>query len=306
MRRHYKLYSSGFQEWDQKAHAETYLLFIENIGQNLSIDEVALSQGELYTFLTNKSGKGKHKTIVAVIQGTRSEDIKAVLEKIPLHKRQQVREITMDMAKNMESSVRDMFPNSRLVIDRFHVVKLVSEALQQIRIKLRWQAIEDENIAIKKAKENKKKYVPLVLKNGDSPKQLLARTRYALGKNPDDWTDSQKKRIVILFNLFPSIKKAYKHTLHLKSIYKHNHTPSYAKVLFEQWIQKTNDNKLEDFYSASNSISYHLDNIVNFFHQRHTNANAESFNAKIKLFRANLRGVVDNEFFLFRITKLFA
>ncbi|NQY12092.1 MAG: transposase, partial [Flavobacteriales bacterium] len=44
----------------------------------------------------------------------------------------------------------------------------------------------------------------------------------------------------------------------------------------------------------------------NFFNNRNTNANAESFNAKIKLFRANLRGVSDIKFFLFRLHKLFA
>ena len=49
-----------------------------------------------------------------------------------------------------------------------------------------------------------------------------------------------------------------------------------------------------------------LENIFNFFDNRSTNANAESFNSKIKLFRANLRGVVDPKFFLFRLAKLFA
>ena len=39
---------------------------------------------------------------------------------------------------------------------------------------------------------------------------------------------------------------------------------------------------------------------------RSTNANAESFNSKIKGFRANLRGVTDVNFFLFRLEKLFA
>ena len=39
---------------------------------------------------------------------------------------------------------------------------------------------------------------------------------------------------------------------------------------------------------------------------RSSNAMAESFNAKIKLFRANLRGVADRKFFLFRIAKLYA
>jgi hypothetical protein len=44
-----------------------------------------------------------------------------------------------------------------------------------------------------------------------------------------------------------------------------------------------------------------INTILNFFQYRNTNANAESFNAKIKLFRANLRGVTDIDFFLFRL-----
>ena len=48
------------------------------------------------------------------------------------------------------------------------------------------------------------------------------------------------------------------------------------------------------------------DEILNFYNKCPSNAMAESFNAKIKLFRANLRGVVDKKFFLFRVAKLFA
>ena len=46
--------------------------------------------------------------------------------------------------------------------------------------------------------------------------------------------------------------------------------------------------------------------IINYFEQRSTNASAESFNAKIKAFRAQFRGVSDIPFFIFRLTKLFA
>lgn len=49
-----------------------------------------------------------------------------------------------------------------------------------------------------------------------------------------------------------------------------------------------------------------MDGIAYFFTNRSTNAGAESFNAKIKLLRANQRGVVDTEFFLFRLEKLYA
>ena len=62
LQRHYKKKTSGFKDWGQLEHAEDYLIYAENIGEHLSIDEVSLSKGELYTFLTNKIGRGKKNT----------------------------------------------------------------------------------------------------------------------------------------------------------------------------------------------------------------------------------------------------
>ncbi len=63
---------------------------------------------------------------------------------------------------------------------------------------------------------------------------------------------------------------------------------------------------MKELNVAAHSIEYNLDNILNFFDNRNTNANAESFNSKIKLFRANMRGVTDVSFFLFRLKNIFA
>ncbi|NQX82969.1 MAG: transposase [Flavobacteriaceae bacterium] len=52
-------------------------------------------------------------------------------------------------------------------------------------------------------------------------------------------------------------------------------------------------------------MKHNLYDILNFFVNRNTNANSESFNSKIKLFRYNLRGVTDTKFLLFRLYKLF-
>ena len=79
-----------------------------------------------------------------------------------------------------------------------------------------------------------------------------------------------------------------------------------AKERFNKWIEDTLEQKLETFYTTANTVKANFENILNFFNNRNTNANAESFNAKIKLFRANLRGVTDTSFFLFRLHKLFA
>ena len=281
------------------------MIFPENIGENLSIDEVSLSQGELYTFVSNKAGRGKQKTIVASIKGTISKDIFDVLNLIPLEDRKQVKEVTLDMAKNMEAAVRMSFPMAQLVTDRFHVVKLLLGALDQVRIKYRWEEIDKENINIALAKEQGIRYNSIELSNGDTYKQLLARGRHVLFKDQSKWTLSQEKRGNLLFELFPEIKKAYDITMKFRNIYE-TKSKSDAKLFMEDWIEYIFTSHYKAFYTVANSIKYHLDNILNFFNNRNTNANAESFNAKIKLFRANLRGVRNVDFFLFRLAKLFA
>jgi transposase len=305
LNQHYKKHSSGFKDWQQKAHAEDYLLFEENIGAYLSIDEVSLSKGELYTFLTNKSGKGKKGTLVACIKGTLSKDIIEVLEKISIGKRSQVKEVTLDMAKNMEAAMKKVFANAKLVTDRFHVVRLAMEALQHIRVNLKWEEMDKENEAVKAAKEKNGQYVAEELENGDTPKQLLARCRYALAKKEGEWTENQKERTAILFKKYPELKTAYHQTLAFRNIYEDRNIIN-AKKRFTDWCNEVIDKQIKGFYTVANTVKYNLDNILNFFVNRNTNANAESFNSKLKLFRANLRGVTDNKFFLFRLAKLFA
>src|SRR5208283_3719438 len=161
LQRHYKTKVSGYKDWKQLSHAENYLIYPENITDRLSIDEVSLSKGELYTFVTNKNTNVKNKqSLVAVVNGTDAKIIQEVLEKIPLEKRNQVKEVSMDMARNMSFAARNSFLNSNMVIDRFHVVRLVMDALQHIRVSLRWKAIEEENAAIKQSREKGEKYYP--------------------------------------------------------------------------------------------------------------------------------------------------
>lgn len=102
-----------------------------------------------------------------------------------------------------------MFPKSIQVTDRFHVQKLALEALQEIRIKHRWEAMDKENQSILQAKLESKTHTPQLLSNGDTLKQLLARSRYLLYKSREKWTDSQEDRAQLLFELYPDIKTAY-------------------------------------------------------------------------------------------------
>lgn len=305
MYREYKRVS-GYEDWPARKHAREYLVFPENIGQKLSLDELSVSKGELYTFLTNKAAKGRKGALVASIGSTRTDDIVAHISRIPSHKRLQVKEVTLDMAENMAGAVRELFPNAKLVIDRFHVEKLGHEVLQHLRVKLRWKAIEAENNAIKEAKKDEKRYEPEVFHNGDTRKQLLARSRYALFKNPAKWTLNQQMRMNILFEQYPSLKKAHDHVLWLNRIYNGDMNQTQGCENLKQWIAQSKKHKVKGFRRMAHTIEHHLDNIANFFENRSTNASAEAFNAKVKQFRTIQRGVSDTEFFLFRLSKIYA
>ena len=302
----YKDFLSNFKTWDQLSHAKQWLIFPKNLGKRLSIDETSLSNGELYTILTNKAAKGKKGSIVAMIAGTKADAVISIIEKIPLKARNQVTEITLDMAANMGLVAKKCFPNATRVTDRFHVQKLALEALQEIRIKYRWQAIDQENEAMEKAKKGNKKFESEALSNGDTLKQLLARSRYFLYKNKSKWSQNQIERASILFELYPDIEKAYNLAQELRNIFEKTTDKIIGLSRLAKWHEKVNQSGFKSFNTISRSIMNHYQTILNYFDNRSTNASAESFNAKIKAFRSQFRGVRNIDFFLFRLSNLFA
>jgi len=281
------------------------MIFPQNIGKRLSIDEVAVTNGELYTVITNKAAHGKRGALVAMIEGTKVTDIAPILAKIPLIKRNTATEVTLDMAENMEAIVRSTLPRAKLVTDRFHVQQLVSDAVQEIRIGLRREAIKEENEKIKQSRKEKKRYRPKTYENGDTKKQLLARSRYLLFKSSSKWFKQQKERADILFREYPELDRAYELSMMFRSCYEHSHSIPEAQEKLENWYKRVDEKQIDSFITAKESIRLHERTILNYFLNRSTNASAESFNAKLKNFRALVRGVRDKKFYLFRVAKLY-
>lgn len=241
-----------------------------------------------------------------MIRGTKADVVIKILQKIPLKQRNKVEEVTLDMAGNMGFIVKKSFPNAVQVIDRFHVQKLALDALQEIRIKHRWNAIDKENDAIEISKSKNLKFIPEQFSNGDTLKQLLARSRYLLYKNNSKWTQNQSERAQILFQKYPDIEKAYKLCQNLSWIFNNTKDKTSALIRLAKWDEKIRQAAFKSFNTIARTMSIHYKNILNYFDNRSTNASAESFNAKIKAFRAQFRGVRNVEFFLFRLTNIFA
>lgn len=329
---------SDYRNWDQLGHATDWLLIEDNVGEYMSIDETAPSCGDLYTFLSNKAGHGRRGTVAAAVLGTRSEDLAAVFSRIPEERRDKVREVTMDFSESMYSAVRQCFPRAEIVVDCFHVIQLATSALSEIRMahkreamleqaraRKRWRS--QQKAKAKRAKEADRKrkeqgkgkssrgrkpdrknkaYTPPKLENGDTVVELLTRSRYFIGQSRDKWTESQRKRAKILFELYPDMMEAYNLVNGLRNIFKNKQLDKTAAAeRLNLWYQEVKSAGFEQLIAVAETIESREDHVTNYFNNRHTNAAAESLNAKIKAFRSLLHGVSDRPFFMYRIATIF-
>ena len=240
-----------------------------------------------------------------MVRGTDSWSVTTALKQISAGKRSEVKEVTLDLSPAMRRIVRMSFPGAVLVNDRFHVQKLFSEAM------------EAENAKIKEHRKNRTKYVPYEFENGDTRRQLLFRSRRLLLIHQSKWTEAQKARASILFRLYPDIKEAYDRYLELVSIYNTRIAPDLppdrkeyerARILTKlaRWYDRIDKMKSKCFHIVLDTFKENYLTIMNYFDNRSTNASAESFNAKVKAFRNQFRGVRDISFFIFRLAKIFA
>lgn len=302
----YQYYISDYHEWLIDNNAPNSIVYKQNLGSHISMDETSLSNGELYTIITNKAAKGKQGSLVAMMKGTKSNEIIEYLKRLPRSLRLKVKEITIDLSPTMKLIAKKAFPNATIVSDRFHVQKLMNEAISDLRVDYRWQAIDQENNEMALAKEVKRRYIPHVFENGDTRRQLLARSRHIVMKHFSKWTDSQKWRAEILFYEYPAIEEAYEISMELTQIYNKTTDKRIALTKLAHWYNRVESLNLKFFNSVINTMKNNYATIVNYFDNRSTNDSAESFNAKVKAFRAQFRGVKDIPFFLVRLAKILA
>lgn len=163
-----------------------------------------------------------------------------------------------------------------------------------------------ENDEIQRCREQSVEYVPFRYANGDTRKQLLARAKYILTRNLSKWTESQRIRAEIIFEYYPELKSVYDLAMELTTIYNKHYNKDIARAKLALWYNKVEKLGYGCFRTVTNTMQNNYETILNYFINRETNAFAESFNAKIKAFRAQFRGVRDIPFFIYRLCKLTA
>ena len=331
--RYYKHHLSDYDVWEQKNHAADWVLLEGNIGERLSIDETQLCE-EVYTILSNKAGHGGQGTVIAIVKGTKADAVSRILMMIPESDRSKVKEITMDFSDSMYSIAKQCFPKATIVIDCFHIVKRLCEGLEEMRLRFKRLAqVENKKAAAafaqeesrkarnrlyyrRKHKKNpgetrgrkrirKQKYRPTLLSNGDTKVELLTRSRNLLSQSGDKWGEHKKERARLLFDLYPQMLEGYSLICKIRGIFRQKLTTDEARKRIHEWYKEVNTCTLREIKAASDCIKSKEDEVLNYFINRSTNASAESLNSKMKGFRAQLHGVADIPFFMYRICTIF-
>lgn len=293
-----RAYKNDLSGYDAET-APKELFFPENLGKRETIDETSLVNGDLYSIITNKD-TGK---LVALMEGTKAAEItEKIQQNFSIEKLMAVKEVTLDMDAGFDWVTRQCFMNAEHVVDRFHVQKLVTECMQTLRIVERQKILT----AKREAKKTKQSFREIPYENGDTPRQLLARSRYLLFKPQSKWSEKQQLRAMILFREYPELQTAYALTQKLRDLYEKQMAREVAAILLRQWCKECEASGIPEMQDAAASVLRHVGRILHFWNNRATNAYAESFNAKIKRFRGMLRGIRDIQFFLFRCQVYFS
>jgi transposase len=210
----------------------------------LSLDEFARrkGQGNFATILTDL----EKSSLLEVVDSHKSDDIILLLKQQPLTMREGVEEVCVDMWGGFPKVIREVFPNAKIVIDRFHVQKLVNKALNKIRLALKLKGLKN---------------------------------RYLLLNNQANLTSEQQEELELILESSPSLKIGHELKEELIAIYNSDITPSGGMRKIKQWLISARIM----FGSAADTLNSHLSEICNYFNNRTTSGVTEGINTRIKL-----------------------
>ena len=268
-----------------------YIFKQENLGEKMNIDDKFIGH-EGFTILSN------HQTekIAMMIESVNSEEVSATMELFG-NNLKKIKYISMDMSPTYALVCSDLMPRAMRIIDKFHVMKYVYDAVSEVRIRLKKELATTLSKGKKKTKEDKKMLSEL---------ELLRRVRYAITQSPNKWSENMKNTINQVFEKHNDLKTAYQISQNFKHWYDYqNHIKSKEELKnnLYKWYEQAR--QVKEFESVIKMIRKHENEILNFFLHGQTNAKAERLNGKIQRFISNNYGIKDKDFALYRIKKYF-
>ena len=225
-------------------------------------------------FVTIITGCIETETVIlGVLSDRQKATVKAFLGGIPQRLRQTIHTVCSDMYEGFVNAAKEVFGKRvQIVIDRFHVAKLYRSGVESLR------------------KQELKRLKQTLL---EEDYRQLKGAMWALRKPDEKLTDEEGDVLVRLFAYSPCLKTAYELCGELTAIFDTQMSKREGKRKLQTWIKKVRASQLRCFDSFLTTLENWLDDIANYFIDRHTSGFVEGFNNKLKVIKRRCYGILN-------------
>jgi transposase len=234
-----------FNYWIKLAYQKDDVSQVTQLG----FDETSRRKGHSYITVAVDL---EERRVIHVVKGKNAKTIKEIKgylndKGVPA---KQITQASIDLSPAFISGITEHFPKADITFDRFHVVKLLNEAMDTVR------------------KQERKEH------------EQLKGHKYTFLKNK--LSNKKQSELSELITLYPTLGEAYR----LKVLFNDLWTmPNKASAMgfINQWIDEVEKSKIQPFIKFAKTVKSHLSGIINFVETKITNAILESINNKIQM-----------------------
>ncbi len=224
--------------------------------RRIGIDEFSYRKRHRYLTLVVDHDR---RRVVWAGPGKSAEALAAFFTLLGPERCRAIETVTLDLSGAYVKAVREALPHAEIVFDRFHVQRLATEALEEIRRSLVRALASDPDAA-----------------------RAVKGTRFVLLKNPRNLSRSQRRKLSEVQLTNQRLYRAYllKETLAQALDYRQ---PGRARQALEEWLAWATRSRLGPFVRAARTIRRHLDGILAYVRTRLTNGLVEGINGKTRM-----------------------
>ncbi len=237
--------------------------------KSIGIDEYSHKGHDYITvILSHKTDKHSRPGVLDIEDGKGDDTVDLFSDGFSKYhgKSEAIENVTSDMIHGFRNAMKLKFPESTVTVDKFHVVKMIGDAVDSVRRR--------------------------EMNSGDRSKtKALSKTRCLWLKNRSslkDYQQSQLDELLNVGNLDTVI--AYNYRLRLQSIYEDSQSCEDACYFFENLVLDIQNSPVREMAKVGKSLGANAEEILNYFDTRKTNAILEGFNSKISIIKNRARG----------------
>lgn len=253
--------------------------------RRIGIDETSYKKGHKYLTVVVDHDRG---CLIWCHEGYGKDVLSLFLDELTREQRRGIEVVTADGARWIRTQVKRRCPNARWVMDPFHVVSWMTEALDRVRCE-EWQVAKSAARAAAPAKRKGPGRPPKCESADETYRELKSKadavkgSKYALLKNPEDLTDAQRKKLGELKDQAGShLFRAWELKEDLRAVFRAGDADE-ARQLLEKWMHAAAYCKIKPVVEVEKKVRRRKDDIIAAVGLGIGNGRVESINNKIKV-----------------------